>query len=56
VNRLRIGLALCGFVLALLGVALDDSRLAWGAIAMLTASLLLRLVMRKRVKDPPPVP
>ena len=47
-NRVRIGLALCGFVLALVGVVLDDSRLGWAAIAVLTASLLLRLVIRKR--------
>jgi hypothetical protein len=48
VNRVRIGLALCGFVLALLGVALDDSRLGWAAIAVLTVSLILRLVIRKQ--------
>jgi Flp pilus assembly protein TadB len=47
-NRLRIGLALAGFVLALLSVALDDHRLAWAAIAVLAASLLIRLVRRKR--------
>jgi Flp pilus assembly protein TadB len=47
-NRLRIGSALAGFVLALLSVALDDHRLAWAAIAVLAASLLIRLVRRKR--------
>jgi membrane protein implicated in regulation of membrane protease activity len=47
-NRLRIGLALAGFVLALLSVALDDHRLAWAAIAVLATSLLIRLVRRKR--------
>jgi hypothetical protein len=53
-NRWRIGLALCGFVLALLGLVLNDSRLAWAAIAVLTASLILRLVIRKRAnKDTP---
>lgn len=45
--RLRLGLAICGFILALLSVALNDRRIAWGAIALLIASLLVRLVMRK---------
>jgi hypothetical protein len=48
VNHLRLGLALAGFVVALLGVALDDSRLGWAAIALLTASLILRLLLRTR--------
>jgi hypothetical protein len=47
VNYLRLGLALCGFVLALLGVAVDDVRLVWAAIAVLLGSLLVRLVLRK---------
>jgi Flp pilus assembly protein TadB len=48
VNHLRLGLALAGFVVALLGVALDDSRLGWAAIALLAASLILRLLLRTR--------
>ncbi|HWN18400.1 MAG TPA: hypothetical protein VNO19_05735 [Gemmatimonadales bacterium] len=47
-NYLRLGLALCGFALALLGVAVDDVRLVWAAIAVLLGSLLLRLILRKR--------
>ena len=47
-NYLRLGLALCGFVLALLGVAVDNVRLVWAAIAVLLGSLLLRLILRKR--------
>lgn len=47
-NRLRLGLALSGFVLALFGVALDDLRLAWAAIALLLGSLILRLILRNR--------
>lgn len=54
-NRLRVGLAIAGFVLALLSVALDDPRLAWGAIAVLTASLILRLIIRKRANRNPTV-
>jgi hypothetical protein len=47
-NYLRVGLALVGFGLALLGVAVDDLRLVWGAIAVLLGSLLIRLILRKR--------
>ena len=48
-NYLRLGLAVCGFALALLGVALGDVRLVWGAIAVLLGSLLVRLILSKRV-------
>lgn len=47
-SQLRIAFALAGFVAALLSVALDERRLAWLAIALLTVSLILRLVLRKR--------
>lgn len=47
-SRLRIAAALAGFVAALLSVTLDDTRLAWMAIALLSVSLILRLILRKR--------
>jgi uncharacterized membrane protein YfcA len=47
-SQLRIASALAGFVAALLSVALDDRRLAWAAIALLTVSLISRLILRKR--------
>jgi uncharacterized membrane protein len=47
-NRLRIAFAIAGFVLALLSIARDDHRLAWAAIALLAASLLIRLVRHRR--------
>ena len=47
-SQLRIAAALAGFVAALLSVALDETRLAWMAIALLTVSLILRLILRKR--------
>jgi hypothetical protein len=53
-NPLRFGLAITGFVLALLSIALDDHRLAWAAIVLLAASLLIRLVRRKRGNGNPP--
>ncbi|HEX2251075.1 MAG TPA: hypothetical protein VHH32_12065 [Gemmatimonadales bacterium] len=47
-NALRIGLALAGFAGALIGVALDDRQIAWGAIALLIGSLICRILLRKR--------
>jgi len=47
-SQLRIASVVAGFVAALLSVALDDQRLAWMAIALLTVSLILRLILRKR--------
>ncbi len=44
-NRLRLGFAIAGFVVALISVALNDSRMAWGAIALLIVSLILRLLL-----------
>jgi hypothetical protein len=48
VTRLRIGLALAGFVVALLAVVTDRPRVGWGAVALLTASLIVRLLQRRR--------
>jgi hypothetical protein len=47
-NRLKLALALSGFLLALLSVAFDAKRLAWVAIALLAASFLLRVWLRRR--------
>jgi uncharacterized membrane protein YfcA len=47
-SQLRIASVVAGFVAALLSVALDDQRLAWMAIALLTVSLIVRLILRKR--------
>lgn len=46
-THLRLGLAICGFVLAALGVALSDPRLVWAAIVVLLVSLMLRLIQRR---------
>ena len=43
----RLGLAIAGFLAALLSIALDDRQIGWGAIALLTASLILRILSRK---------
>ncbi len=44
INRIRLALSLTGMVLAVLAIMLNDRRVVWGAIALLGASLLLRLV------------
>jgi hypothetical protein len=49
VNFVRVGFAVAGFVLALMSIALNDSRLGWAAIAVLLVSLLARLTLRKRM-------
>ena len=48
VNRIRLGLSLTGMVVAVLALMLNDRRLVWGAIGLLAASLILRLVQRRR--------
>ena len=47
-KSLKLGLAVAGFVLALLSIAYDNRMLGWIAMALLAASLLLRLWLRRR--------
>jgi len=47
----KLGLAMAGLVFAAAAVALDDARLGWAAIALLAASLVVRLIIRRR-SDP----
>jgi hypothetical protein len=47
-TRVRLFLSLTGMVVAVLAVMRNDRRLVWGAIALLAASLILRLVQRRR--------
>jgi hypothetical protein len=51
VTRLRVGLAVGGFVLALLGVVLNDATVVWAAIAVLATSAIIRLLGRKGVNQ-----
>ena len=44
---LRIGLAIAGFAAAVVAVLLDQPRVVWGAIALLTGSLIVRLLQRR---------
>ncbi len=48
VALLRVGLAVAGFAVALLAVALGDRQIGWGAIALLIGSLIVRLLQRGR--------
>jgi membrane protein implicated in regulation of membrane protease activity len=48
---LRLVLALAGFALAVLSVALDSHTLGWVAIAVLSISLLLRLVSQRQTRE-----
>jgi hypothetical protein len=47
-SRLRLVLAVGGFLLAVAGVLLDDKRLVWGAIGAVGLALGLRLLLRRR--------
>jgi hypothetical protein len=47
-TAIRVGLALAGFAVAVLAIALEDRRIGWGAIALLIGSLIVRLVQRGR--------
>jgi hypothetical protein len=47
VTFLRIGLAIGGFAAAVVAVVLDQPRVVWGAIALLTGSLIVRLLQRR---------
>jgi Flp pilus assembly protein TadB len=51
VNKVRLGLSLSGMVVAVVAIMLNDRRVVWGAIALLAASLLLRLVAGRRRRD-----
>lgn len=52
INRIRIALSLAGMIAAVLAITLNDRRAVWAAIALLAASLILRLVQRRRGPGP----
>jgi hypothetical protein len=47
-NRIRLGLALAGMVLALLAVALNQGRLVWAAMVLLAGALIDRLARSRQ--------
>lgn len=46
-RAVRLGLGLLGFILAVIGVARNDRRIVWAAIAALIVALGLRLLDRR---------
>ena len=46
-TALRVGLALAGFAVAVLAIALENHRLGWAAIALLVGSLMVRILQRR---------
>jgi hypothetical protein len=46
-NKVRLALSLSGMLAAVVAIMLDDRRIVWGAIALLAASMLLRLLGRR---------
>ncbi len=48
ITRVRLALSLSGMVLAVVAIMTNDRRVVWGAVALLAASLILRLVQRNR--------
>ena len=48
---LKMALALLGFALALLSVALDSHTFGWVAIVVLSISFLLRLVAQRQRRE-----
>ena len=53
-TRLRLGLAVAGFGLALISMVLDNTDVAWAALAVLIASSVIRLVQRRRERPNDP--
>ncbi len=47
----RLGSAVLGFVFAVAAVALDDLRLGWAAIGLLSISFVVRMITRRRTTD-----
>ena len=48
-RRAKLFLALLGFLLAAVGVALENKPLVWAAMAVLAAALVLRLWLKRKV-------
>jgi hypothetical protein len=48
VSQLRLALSVIGLVIAVGGVIRDDRRLVWAAIALIGASIVLRIIVRRR--------
>jgi hypothetical protein len=54
--RIKLALSALGIVLLIVGMALNDPRIRWVAIAILAASVLMRLVPRRLRGEDYPAP
>ncbi len=52
-RRAKLFLALLGFLLAVVGVALENKPLVWAAMAVLAAALVLRLCLKRKAATQP---
>ncbi len=46
-QRLRVGTSLAGLMVVVAAISRDDRRLMWTAIALLAASVVVRLIIRR---------
>ncbi len=49
-HRLKIAFSLLGLLLAIIAIALDKPQVTWAAIAMLAASVAMRVVIGRQAK------
>jgi|CXWL01.1.fsa_nt_gi ABC-type bacteriocin/lantibiotic exporter with double-glycine peptidase domain len=50
-SRLRVGLSLLGLLIVIAAIARDDQMLMWVAIGCLGVSVVVRLLLRRRLQD-----
>lgn len=49
-SRLRVGLSLVGLLIVIAALARDDKTLMWVAIGCLSASVVVRIVLRRALE------
>jgi hypothetical protein len=49
-SRLRVGLSLVGLLIVIVALARDDKTLMWVAIGCLSASVVVRLVLKRELE------
>jgi hypothetical protein len=49
-SRLRVGLSLVGLLIVIVALARDDKQLMWVAIGCLSASVVVRLVLKRELE------
>jgi hypothetical protein len=46
-RAIKLGLSVAGLTLAIVAIAVDDPRLTWGAIVLLTVAVVLRFIGKR---------